>query len=93
MTKRLPWRFKQSFGFFNMLTVHKCSDTRLRSHLSSPIICSLYFQKGMASEAHLLFESIPNFMEILEMQEKLYKILFDFEIIAFELVALNLRFY
>ena len=47
----------------------------------------------MASEAHLLFESIPNFMEILEMQEKLYKILFDFEIIAFELVALNLRFY
>ena len=47
----------------------------------------------MSSETHLLFQSIPNFTLILEMHEKVQKILFDFEIIAFELVALNLRFY
>ena len=32
-------------------------------------------------------------MHILEMQQKVEKISFDFEIIAFELVALGTRFY
>ena len=32
-------------------------------------------------------------MEIPQMQKKIEQILFDFEIIAFELVALNTRFY
>ena len=47
----------------------------------------------MTSEAHLLFEIIPNFKQISEMQEKIQKIFFDFEIIAFELVPLDARFY
>ena len=47
----------------------------------------------MASEAHLLFQSIPYLMQILEMQQKIQKVFFHFEIIAFELVALNTRFY
>ena len=32
-------------------------------------------------------------MQISELQEKIQKIFFDLEIIAFELVALNTRFY
>ena len=34
MTKRLPCRFKQSFGPFNMLSVHKGPDTGLFTYLS-----------------------------------------------------------
>ena len=34
-------KFKQSFGRFNMLTVHKCSDTGLSRHLSNPAFSSL----------------------------------------------------
>ena len=62
MTKILPWRFKRSFGSFNMVTVHKCSDTRPFRHLSNPGICNLKFQKQITFEAHLLFQSIANFM-------------------------------
>ena len=47
----------------------------------------------MTSEADLLFEIIPNFKQISEMQEKIQKIFFDFEITAFELVPLDARFY
>ena len=39
------------------------------------------------------FQSIANFIQISEMQKKIKKISFDFEIIAFELVALTTRFY
>ena len=35
-----------------------------------------------------MFESIQNFMYITEMQKKIQKIFFHFEIIAFELIAL-----
>ena len=35
MTKILPCRFKQSFGPFNMLSVHKCPDTGLFTYLSN----------------------------------------------------------
>ena len=41
MTNRLPCRFKQSFGPFNMFTVHTCSDTALFGHLSNPSFCGL----------------------------------------------------
>ena len=41
VTKLLACRFKQSFGPFNILTVHKCSGTGLFRHLSSPTFCSL----------------------------------------------------
>ena len=42
---------------------------------------------------NLLFQSIPNFMKILKKNEKIKKLIFDFEIIPFELVLLNTRFY
>ena len=62
MRKILPCRFKESFGPFNMLTVHKCSDTGLFRHLSNPAFCSLQFEKEITSEAHLFFQSIRNYM-------------------------------
>ena len=62
MRKLLPCRFKESFGLFNMLPVHKCSDTGLFRHLSNPAFCSLQFQKEITSEAHLFFQSIRNYM-------------------------------
>ena len=62
MTKILPCRFKQSFGHFNMLTVHKCSDMGLFRHLSNHAFCSLKFHKRITSEVHRFFQSILNFM-------------------------------
>ena len=41
MGKTPLWRFKQSFGPFKMLTVHKCSDTGLFGHLTNSAFCSL----------------------------------------------------
>ena len=93
ITKILPWRFKESFGPFSMLTVHKCSDIGIFRHLRNLAICSLYFKKEITSKDHLLFQSIRNFNEIPEMQKKIKKIYFDFEIIAFELVTLETCFY
>ena len=64
MKKILPCGFKQCFGPFNMLAVHKRPDTGVFRHLSNPAFCSLLFQKQITSEAHLLFQSIPNFTQI-----------------------------
>ena len=63
----------QCFWPFNMLTVHKCSDTRLFGHLSNPAFCNLQIQKEITSEAHLFFESISNFMYIPQMQKEIEK--------------------
>ena len=41
MTKIVPCRFKESFGPFNMFTIHKCSDKGLFRDLSNPAFCSL----------------------------------------------------
>ena len=62
-------------------------------YIRNPAFCSLEFQKQIASEDHLLDQSIPNFMEISEMQKKIMKRFFDFEIIVFDMVALGTRFY
>ena len=77
MTKILQWRFKQFFGHFNVLTVHKCSDTGLFGRLSKPALCSLKFQKQITSKAHLFFRSIENFFENPEMQKEIEKRFFD----------------
>ena len=58
MTKILPWRFKQSFGWFGMLTVHKCSDIDGFRHSSNLAFCSLYFLKEITSEGHLFFKVV-----------------------------------
>ena len=41
MTKLLPCKFEQCFEHFNMLTLHKCSDTWLFTHLSNQAFCNL----------------------------------------------------
>ena len=92
MKKILLCRFKQCFGHFNMLAVHKFSDRGLFRHLSNPAFCSLKFQKHITSEDHILFKTIPIFKKISEMQKKIEKIFFHFEIIAFELVPLDTCF-
>ena len=50
-------------------------------------------QKEIAYQSHLFFKGIPNFWEIPEIKEKIQKKFFGFQRIAFELVALNTRFY
>ena len=67
--------------------------TGLFEHLSNSAFCSLYFQKQITSKAYLLLPSIPNSMYISNIQQKNQKIVFDFKIIAFQLVALKTRFY
>ena len=49
--------------------------------------------KQITPISHIFFWRIANFMSILEMQKKIQKIIFDFEIFAFELVALDTLFY
>ena len=61
-----------------MLTVHKCSDTGLFRHLSSPTFCCLKFQKQVTSEAYLYPQCIQTFIQFLEMQEKIARTFFDF---------------
>ena len=58
MTKILLCRLKQSRAPFNMLTLHRCSETQLFRKLSNTTFCTLWFQKEMASDPHLLFQSI-----------------------------------
>ena len=53
---------KQSLGPFNMLTVHKCSDTGLFKDLNNPAFFTLEFEKEITSETHLLVQSISNSM-------------------------------
>ena len=93
MTKILPCRFKQSFGPFNVLTVLKCSYTGLFQHLSNPAFFPSVISEANNFRGSSLFQRVSNFMSILEMQKKVQKIFFDFEVIAFELVSLNCRFY
>ena len=93
MIKIVPCRFKQSFGLFKMLTVHKFSVTGLFEHVSNTTICSLYFQKEITSEAHLFLKKYSKFDVDFRKAEKLEQIFFDFEIIVFELVGLEIRFY
>ena len=93
MTKKLLCRLKESFGPFNMLTVHKCSDRGLFTDLINPAFRSLQFQKEITSEAHVLFQSILSFMKVPITKKKIEKTFLDFEIIAFELVALDTLFY
>ena len=83
ITKILLCRLKQSCPPLNMLTLQKCSDTQLFRELSNTTFCTLWFQKEMAPDPHLLFQSILNFMQIPEMQKMLQKIFVDFEINSF----------
>ena len=46
ITKILPCRFKHSFGPFNMLTVHKWSETELYTHLSNLALQSLISERN-----------------------------------------------
>ena len=92
-TKLLPFRFQQCFRPFNMLTVHKCSENGIFSHLSDHAFCSLYFLKYISYEAHLFFEKVQNFLQSLEVWKKVEQILLALQIIAFELIALNTHFY
>ena len=76
-----------------MLTTHKRSDTALFSHLSNATFWSLYFHKQITSEAHLFSQSIQKFYLGFRNEEKNSEEIFRFQIIAFELVGLNTRFY
>ena len=62
MTQILPCRFQQCFGPSNMLIVHNISDTGLFRYLSNHAFCSLSFRKSISYEAHLLFQSVQNFI-------------------------------
>ena len=63
-----------------MLTVHNRSDTGLFQHVSNPAFCNLQFEKQISFEAHPFFESILNFMSILEIRKKIEKMFLDLEI-------------
>ena len=69
MTKILPRRFKRSFAPFNILTVHKCSETRLFRSVSNPV----FFDSITTYEAHLFFKSIAILCRFQKWRKKLGK--------------------
>ena len=93
MTKILPCTFMHCFGTFNMFTVHMCADIGLFGHLSNPVFCSLQFEKKKNLWVSSIFSKCYIFYVDSENPEKIEKIYVDFEIVAFELVPLNSRFY
>ena len=76
-----------------MLTDHKGSDERLFTHLSNHAFYSLGFQEKIAFEADTFFRVFQILCRFGKCSKKKQKIVFDFEIIAFELVTLNTCFY
>ena len=76
----------QCFGRFNMLSVHKCSDTPLTRHLSNIGFCSLPLR------LIFFFSKYSKLYANSGIAEKIEKFFFDLEKIAFELVALTTRF-
>ena len=92
MTETLPCRHKQCFRPCNMLTVHKCSDTRVFRHYVTPLfpVCSF---RNKTPVRLIFFSNFSKFYIDFTNAEIFLRIFYDLEIIAFELVALNTRFY
>ena len=93
MTKILLWKFKQSLGSFNTLTVHKCSDIGLFRQLSRPPSCSLQYPKQIISRPIFILKVFQILCRFRKCRKKIERICFDLEVITFELVVLNSRFY
>ena len=93
MTKILWCRFMQ---YFRPLTCWLSISVLVRGFSGNwvnPCFAVHNFRKKITSDSYLFFQSIPNLLEILEMQQKIQKMFFALKIIAFELAALNTRFY
>ena len=76
VTTILPCTFMQSFRPFNMLTVHKCSNTRLFRHLSNPAFCTLWFKKQITYAAHFFFKVFQILCRFRKLPKKLRKCFF-----------------
>ena len=93
MIKVLQCRFQQFLGPFGMLTVQRRSETELFSHLPNHFFCSLYIWQYISYETHVFFQIFQNLLQISEIKQKIEKELFPYEIIAFELIAVNSHYY
>ena len=81
--------FQQCLGWFTMLPVKQFPQKRLFRHISNHVFLNLSYRKYITYEDHLFAENNQNLMQSSNMQRKIEKKLFAFEIIATELVALN----
>ena len=93
MIKIMPCRFQQWRGLFSMLAVEQCSETGLFTHLSDHVFSIPKFWKYISSESHLFFSKCSkidiDFRNGVEKSEKC----FCFQVIAFELVAVDSHYY
>ena len=80
----------QCFGHFNMLTVHKYSDTRLFVHLSNPppppLLQSIISERNNLQDSSFFSKSCK-FDANSGNLKKIAKIFFGLDIIAFELLT------
>ena len=93
MIKVVPRIFKQCLAPFSMLTVEGPSETGLFRYLSKHLFCTPYFQKYISYQGHLFLQNVQTLMQIPEVEQKIDKKVFVFQIIAFELGATNSNYY
>ena len=93
MTKLLSWLFKQCFGSVIRLTVQKCCYTGLFPIWLSPLFAVSYFRNKSTLTLIFCFKVLKILFRLRKWRKKIKKRLFDLEMIAFELIALNTCFY
>ena len=91
MIKLLSWRFRKYWGRFQILTVKAFYETLLLRQWSNQDFQSLSFWKYVSYDHHLFFQNVSNLIEIAEMEQKIQKKFFLFQIVAFELGVANSR--
>ena len=89
MIKALLWGFAKYLGRFHMLTAKPCSETLLFVEFSNKDFHTLYFQKYIGYDDELFFQNVENLIYNPEMEQKIQKMFFVSQIIAFELGVAN----
>ena len=83
----MPSSFQQCFEPANTLITEWCSEARPFRRLSYHLFRNQLFSKKLGYDTHLCFQNVLNLMQISEMQVKIQKKSFVFEIMALQVVA------
>ena len=92
MSKLLPCIFQQCLADFKILTVLRCTETRLFRHLGNHVFRSLKLGKYLNHEPHPFFQNVQHLLETSEMQKEIAETFSISGILAFKVVAPNIHF-
>ena len=83
----VPSTFAQCLEPVSTLISECCSEARPFRRLSNHLFRSQYFWKKLGWDTHLFLPNFLNLMHISEMQERIQKISFVFEVMALQVIA------